>query len=124
MAGSDNNSSVSGYNFAFSIPFIIHLQQCVPVFVICNFEAGTAAHDEKQNWAKSPSTVFNHFATSGLSVAVATSITHPLGSFRSCFSYYSLVFIFIMLMLFIGICFSFPFNKNYCVMYLQRLIHR
>lgn len=48
MAGSDNNSSVS------------------------------AAHDEKQNWAKSPSTVFNHFATSGLSVAVATSITHPL----------------------------------------------
>ncbi|XP_057424236.1 uncharacterized protein LOC130717872 isoform X1 [Lotus japonicus] len=32
----------------------------------------------KQNWAASPSTIFNHFATSGLSVAVATSITHPL----------------------------------------------
>jgi len=38
-------------------------------------------NDEKQNWAASPSTVFNHFATSGLSVAVATAITHPLGAF-------------------------------------------
>lgn len=37
-------------------------------------------HDEKQNWAASPSTVFNHFATSGLSVAVATGVTHPLGA--------------------------------------------
>ncbi|RDX90955.1 Mitochondrial substrate carrier family protein ucpB [Mucuna pruriens] len=33
---------------------------------------------ENQNWAASPSTVFNHFAASGLSVAVATAITHPL----------------------------------------------
>ncbi|KAJ1378364.1 Mitochondrial carrier protein, partial [Sesbania bispinosa] len=35
-------------------------------------------NDGKQNWAASPATVFNHFATSGLSVAVATAITHPL----------------------------------------------
>ncbi|KAL1331597.1 hypothetical protein HN51_048862 [Arachis hypogaea] len=33
---------------------------------------------ERQSWATSPSTVFNHFGTSGLSVAVATAITHPL----------------------------------------------
>ncbi|KAH1261578.1 Mitochondrial substrate carrier family protein ucpB [Glycine max] len=37
-----------------------------------------SGNDKKQNWAASPSTVFNHFATSGLSVAVATAITHPL----------------------------------------------
>ncbi|XP_027365237.1 mitochondrial substrate carrier family protein ucpB isoform X2 [Abrus precatorius] len=37
-----------------------------------------AGNDEKQNWAASSSTIFNHFATSGLSVAVATAITHPL----------------------------------------------
>lgn len=39
-----------------------------------------SGNDKKQNWAASPSTVFNHFATSGLSVAVATAITHPLGA--------------------------------------------
>ncbi|XP_004496002.1 uncharacterized protein [Cicer arietinum] len=37
-----------------------------------------AANDNKQKWATSPSTVFNHFGSSGLSVAIATSITHPL----------------------------------------------
>ncbi|KAK2403681.1 Mitochondrial substrate carrier family protein [Trifolium repens] len=37
-----------------------------------------AANDVKKNWATSPSTLFNHFATSGFSVAIATSITHPL----------------------------------------------
>ncbi|XP_061342552.1 uncharacterized protein LOC133288758 [Gastrolobium bilobum] len=35
-------------------------------------------NNEKQNWDASHSTIFNHFATSGLSVAVATAITHPL----------------------------------------------
>lgn len=38
--------------------------------------------DEKQNWALvSPSGVAFHFGTSGLSVAVATAVTHPLGNF-------------------------------------------
>lgn len=37
--------------------------------------------DEKQNWALvSPSGVAFHFGTSGLSVAVATAVTHPLGN--------------------------------------------
>lgn len=35
--------------------------------------------NEKQSWAVSPSNVAYHFGTSGLSVAVATGITHPLG---------------------------------------------
>ncbi|OIV91303.1 hypothetical protein TanjilG_01834 [Lupinus angustifolius] len=35
-------------------------------------------NEEKQNWGASPSTIFNHFGTSGFSVAVATTITHPL----------------------------------------------
>lgn len=34
---------------------------------------------DKQSWAVSPSNVAYHFGTSGLSVAVATGITHPLG---------------------------------------------
>lgn len=34
--------------------------------------------NEKQSWAISPSNVAYHFGTSGLSVAVATGITHPL----------------------------------------------
>ncbi|KAM7277002.1 hypothetical protein ACFE04_018868 [Oxalis oulophora] len=33
---------------------------------------------ENQKWSASPSNVFYHFGTSGLSVAVATAITHPL----------------------------------------------
>ncbi|XP_054800264.1 uncharacterized protein LOC129304577 [Prosopis cineraria] len=33
---------------------------------------------EKLSWAVSPSTAFNHFGASGVSVAVATAITHPL----------------------------------------------
>ncbi|KAI9118952.1 hypothetical protein K1719_009627 [Acacia pycnantha] len=36
------------------------------------------ANGEKLSWAVSPSTAFNHFGTSGGSVAVATAITHPL----------------------------------------------
>ncbi|KAI5399251.1 hypothetical protein KIW84_064572 [Lathyrus oleraceus] len=43
-----------------------------------NTALSETANNQKQNWASSPSTVFNHFATSGLSVAIATSITHPL----------------------------------------------
>lgn len=35
--------------------------------------------EEKQIWAVSPSNAAYHFGTSGLSVAVATGITHPLG---------------------------------------------
>lgn len=76
--------------------------------VSCNFEAGTSSHDEKQNWAKSPSTVFNHFATSGISVAVATSITHPLGTFVS---FLLLHYNYNNVNVFIGICFSFTFKK-------------
>uniref|UniRef100_A0A2P2IQE5 Uncharacterized protein MANES_05G068900 n=1 Tax=Rhizophora mucronata TaxID=61149 RepID=A0A2P2IQE5_RHIMU len=33
---------------------------------------------EKQKWPASPSKIFYHFSTSGLSVAVSTAITHPL----------------------------------------------
>ncbi|KAK4281099.1 hypothetical protein QN277_012632 [Acacia crassicarpa] len=36
------------------------------------------ANGEKLSWAVSPSMAFNHFVTSGGSVAVATAITHPL----------------------------------------------
>ncbi|KAJ6873528.1 mitochondrial substrate carrier family protein ucpB isoform X1 [Populus alba x Populus x berolinensis] len=35
--------------------------------------------EEKQKWPVSSSQMVSHFATSGLSVAVATAITHPLG---------------------------------------------
>lgn len=35
--------------------------------------------NEKQSWATSPSNAAYHFGTSGISVAVATGITHPLG---------------------------------------------
>ncbi|KAG8653814.1 hypothetical protein MANES_05G068900v8 [Manihot esculenta] len=34
--------------------------------------------NEKRNWAASPSKVIYHFTTSGISVAVATGVTHPL----------------------------------------------
>lgn len=34
--------------------------------------------NEKQSWAVSPSDVVYHFGTSGLSVAAATAVTHPL----------------------------------------------
>ncbi|WCJ21431.1 Mitochondrial substrate carrier family protein [Euphorbia peplus] len=34
--------------------------------------------EEKQEWSASPSKVLNHFASSGISVAVATALTHPL----------------------------------------------
>ena len=38
--------------------------------------------NEKQSWsAVSPSEVAYHFGTSGLSVAAATAVTHPLGNF-------------------------------------------
>ncbi|GLU03435.1 hypothetical protein SLE2022_206360 [Rubroshorea leprosula] len=40
--------------------------------------SGSVEVNEKQSWAASPSTVFYHFGTSGLSVAVATAVTHPL----------------------------------------------
>lgn len=32
-----------------------------------------------QSWSASPSKVASHFGTSGVAVAAATSITHPLG---------------------------------------------
>lgn len=50
-------------------------------------EVGTTMRvDEKQNWWVSPSNVVYHFGTSGMSVAAATGITHPLGFFLlSCF---------------------------------------
>ncbi|KAK9281716.1 hypothetical protein L1049_004620 [Liquidambar formosana] len=34
--------------------------------------------NEKKNWAFSPSNVAYHFGTSGISVAIATGVTHPL----------------------------------------------
>lgn len=37
--------------------------------------------NEKQSWAVSQSDVVYHFGTSGLSVAAATAVTHPLGNF-------------------------------------------
>lgn len=50
-------------------------------FVLLKF-SGIMKADEKQNWALvSPSGVAFHFGTSGLSVAVATAVTHPLGNF-------------------------------------------
>ncbi|KAE8009622.1 hypothetical protein FH972_006050 [Carpinus fangiana] len=35
-------------------------------------------HNEKRSWVVSPSVIFYHFGTSGLSVAVATGVTHPI----------------------------------------------
>ncbi|KAJ7972873.1 Mitochondrial substrate carrier family protein [Quillaja saponaria] len=43
-----------------------------------NSATSGSVNNEKQNWDGSPSNVFYHFATSGLSVAVATGCTHPL----------------------------------------------
>ncbi|KAI6695694.1 hypothetical protein NL676_023404 [Syzygium grande] len=40
--------------------------------------SGSARQDESQKWRVSPSDVAYHFATSGLSVGVATGVTHPL----------------------------------------------
>lgn len=46
------------------------------VFIVLS---GSVEVNKKQSWAASPSTVFYHFGASGLSVAVATAVTHPLG---------------------------------------------
>ena len=43
--------------------------------------AGAFKVNEKRGWATSPSGALYHFGTSGISVAVATGLTHPLGSF-------------------------------------------
>ncbi|XP_031744482.1 mitochondrial substrate carrier family protein ucpB isoform X2 [Cucumis sativus] len=40
--------------------------------------SGVLPRNERRNWAASPSDVLNHFGTSGLSVAIATAVTHPL----------------------------------------------
>ncbi|KAL3572454.1 hypothetical protein D5086_026358 [Populus alba] len=40
--------------------------------------SGSRNSEEKQKWPVSSSQMVSHFATSGLSVAVATAITHPL----------------------------------------------
>lgn len=36
---------------------------------------------ERRKWGVSASEAVSHFGTSGMSVAAATAITHPLGSF-------------------------------------------
>ncbi|KAL4038765.1 hypothetical protein IC575_002390 [Cucumis melo] len=40
--------------------------------------SGVLPRNERRNWAASPSDVLHHFGTSGLSVAIATAVTHPL----------------------------------------------
>lgn len=36
--------------------------------------------EKQKNWSTTPSHIVHHFGTSGLAVAVATAVTHPLGS--------------------------------------------
>lgn len=43
---------------------------------------------EGNKWGIPLSTVVSHFGTSGVSVAAATGITHPLGSFNSSFPFF------------------------------------
>ena len=50
--------------------FVFDLVECV---------SGIMKGDDKRSWAVSPSNAAFHFGTSGLSVAIATGITHPLG---------------------------------------------
>jgi len=52
---------------------------CVFEWVLKQLGSGKL-HNEERSWVVSPSDVFYHFGTSGLSVAVATGVTHPLGS--------------------------------------------
>ncbi|CAK7348230.1 unnamed protein product [Dovyalis caffra] len=48
------------------------------VLILANCSSVVKVGEEKQKWAASSSQIVSHFATSGLSVAVATAITHPL----------------------------------------------
>ncbi|OMP06599.1 Mitochondrial substrate/solute carrier [Corchorus olitorius] len=43
-----------------------------------SLSSGTVKVNEKQSWATSPSGALYHFGTSGISVAFATGITHPI----------------------------------------------
>ncbi|KAF5732716.1 hypothetical protein HS088_TW17G00246 [Tripterygium wilfordii] len=40
--------------------------------------SGSVKVNEEQQWAATPSKIFYHFGTSGLAVAMATGVTHPL----------------------------------------------
>lgn len=47
--------------------------------MICHWIHHSILADGKQKWGVSASDVVYHFGTSGISVAAATGITHPLG---------------------------------------------
>lgn len=51
------------------------------VLCVCVFASGSMEVKERRKWDVSGSYVVSHFGTSGISVAAATGITHPLGCF-------------------------------------------
>lgn len=59
---------------------LVEFQSISDWFFFLQLYSGVLARNERRNWAASPSDVLYHFGTSGLSVAVATAVTHPLGS--------------------------------------------
>lgn len=56
--------------------------------------SGSRKVKQRQKWGVSASDVAYHFGTSGISVATATGITHPLGKF-SAFKFKLLSFLFL-----------------------------